>query len=276
MWPPQSSYFAALPALRPARRFLVCTKKVHMYVGLLKPVYLILAISHFYWLHRFWKTNEALCRARHFDRGGVEVWRGQGARGEGPGVSAAFLKKEVRSTSRMWFLNPRGANPLRSGLLATELASHQQRQQCSKRGRSLSVSAAQHSTRIRSGRRFVVEGPRSIGVIGSYRWNGNISTSRGQGRRYRSTQPAPADRGALLRRMARYIEEDPGAADKLGKAVSTSNARTRISHTPALFASHVLWTKRTNIQPSIRWRPAVQPPFHRCRENVCHVEVHIM
>lgn len=28
------------------------------------------------------------------------------------------------------------------------------------------------------------------------------------------------DRGALLRRVARYIEEDPGAADKLGKAVS--------------------------------------------------------
>lgn len=28
------------------------------------------------------------------------------------------------------------------------------------------------------------------------------------------------DGGALLRRVARYIEEDPGAADKLGKAVS--------------------------------------------------------
>lgn len=38
-------------------------------------------------------------------------------------------------------------------------------------------------------------------------------------------QNAPAaaldqDGGALLRRVARYIEEDPGAADKLGKTVS--------------------------------------------------------
>lgn len=146
----------------------------------------------------------------------------------------------------MWLLNPRGASPLRSGVLLTELAActHQHPQRCSTRGRSLSVSAAQHSTRIRSGRRFVVEGPRSIGVIGSYRWNGNISTSRGQGRRYRSTQPAPADRGALLRRMARYIEEDPGAAEKLGKAVSTSNARNRVLCTPAV----VCITCFTNIE----------------------------
>ena len=50
------------------------------------------------------------------------------------------------------------------------------------------------------------------------------------------------ERGALLRRMARYIEEDPNAADKLGKVVSTScrPVRTRrLRIRPFLFAASV-------------------------------------
>lgn len=94
------------------------------------------------------------------------------------------------------------------------------------RSASSAQPAAQHTSRIRcSTERSAGAGAKPVSGRELCRW----ATSGG--RRYRSTRPGARgeeqERGALLRRMARYIEEDPDAADKLGRVVSASGRLIR-------------------------------------------------
>lgn len=188
----------------------------------------------------------------------------------------ALTRRQWCSPSRVFFA--KDFQVAQQGAATFCRQQHQQRHQCSKIVSQLRGASSSSAIGTAHGGCIRIRCPLARRSLGS-----SASSAAGRessrwlvarGRRHRSSKAAEEgaaagqgeqraakelekDGAALMRRMARYIEEDPGAADKLGKAVSPSSAIVLSGKMPAC-TLHLLFPPLCSVEvPLLEWKSAV-------------------